>query len=227
MPFTKQFFHIRELQRSGKTPQFGSYIYSAQELYDKGILLSIDQFSPRQFDRIDMVLESNEIGIFIIKVTNTMNGITTEVATQELRMEDLLQANFEGRVSLSLFDGMAKVNLNLLLFQINKKFVIITRFHDRSYGVADFFCAGSTCDCVGLDDHSLILCFSSQKSLCFARIYQLHLRLRQCNDTIHRSWRMLACKFKPRLRTREISGKTHPSDQRFEMSAFPMILPCC
>jgi len=124
MPFTKQFFHIRELQRSGKTPQFGSYIYSAQELYDKGILLSIDQFSPRQFDRIDMVLESNEIGIFTVKVTNTMNGITTEVATQELRMEDLLQANFEGRVSLSLFDGMAKVNLNLLLFQINKKFYV-------------------------------------------------------------------------------------------------------
>lgn len=114
---------MRELQRSGKSPRFGSFIYRAQELYDKGILLSIDQFSPRQFDRIDLVLESNEIGIFTIKVTNTMNGITTEVATQELRMEDLLQANFEGRVSLSLFDGMAKVNLNLLLFQINKKYV--------------------------------------------------------------------------------------------------------
>ncbi|KAF8320672.1 hypothetical protein DL93DRAFT_2107201 [Clavulina sp. PMI_390] len=125
MPFSKQFFHMRKLQKDGRTPQFGSYIYSAQELYDKGILLSIDRFSPRQFDRINLVLESNQIGVFTIKVTNnTINGITSEVATQELRMEDLLQANFEGKVSLSLFDGMAKVNLNLLLFQINKKFYV-------------------------------------------------------------------------------------------------------
>jgi len=115
---------MRELQKTGKTPQFGSFIYRAQDLYDKGILLSIDQFSPRQFDRIDIVLESNEVGVFTIKVTNTLNGFTNDVASQELRMEDLLQANFEGQVSLALFDGMAKVNLNLLLFQINKKFYV-------------------------------------------------------------------------------------------------------
>jgi len=124
MPFTKQFFHMRELQKTGKTPQFGSFIYRAQDLYDKGILLSIDQFSPRQFDRIDIVMESNEVGVFTMKVTNTLNGFANEVASQELRMEDLLQANFEGQVSLALFDGMAKVNLNLLLFQINKKFYV-------------------------------------------------------------------------------------------------------
>ena len=121
MPFTKQFFHQRELNRNGKSPQFGSFIYSAQELYDKGILLAMDQFSPRQYDRIDFVMESNEIGIFTIRVTNTINGFTTDIATQELRMEDLLQANFEGKMSLPLFDGLAKFNLNLLLFQINKK----------------------------------------------------------------------------------------------------------
>lgn len=121
MPFTKQFFHMRDLSKSGKTPQFGSFIYRAQDLYDKGILLSIDQFSPRQFDRIDLVIESNEIGVFVIKVTNTSNGVTQMVASQELRMEDLLQEKFENHVSLSLFDGMAKVNLNLLLYQINKK----------------------------------------------------------------------------------------------------------
>lgn len=123
MPFTKQFYHLRDIQqKSGKPPQFGSFRYSAQDLYDKGILLSIDQFSPRQFDRIDLVLSSNKAGIFSIEVYNKNLGTSTLMAETELRMEDLLQAQFENRVSLALFDGMAKVNLNLLLYQINKKY---------------------------------------------------------------------------------------------------------
>ncbi|SRR5258707_1156116 len=121
LPFTKQFFHERELQRAGKTPQFGSYIFRAQELYDKGILLSIDQFSPRQFDRVNIVIESNEVCVFNMGVSSNFNGVVNEMAVQILRMEDLLQANYDGQVSLSLFDGMAKFNLNMLLFLINKK----------------------------------------------------------------------------------------------------------
>ncbi|KAF8469444.1 hypothetical protein JB92DRAFT_3057212 [Gautieria morchelliformis] len=124
LPFTKQFFHLRDLQKSGKNPQFGSYKYSAQDLYDKGILLSIDQFSPRQFDRVDLVISSNNVGVFSMEVYNSNSGITSLVASTDLRMEDLLQAQFENRVSLALFDGMAKFNLNLLLYQINKKFYV-------------------------------------------------------------------------------------------------------
>lgn len=123
MPFTKQYFHLRDVQRSGKAAQFGSFKYSAQDLYDKGILLSIDQFSPRQFDKIDIVISSNNVGVFTIELYNHTFGTANMIAAQDLRMEDLLQAQFENRVSLSLFDGMAKVNLNLLLYQINKKYV--------------------------------------------------------------------------------------------------------
>ena len=122
MPFTKQYFHLRDLQRTGQSPQFGSYKYSAQDLYDKGILLSIDQFSPRQFDRIDVVISSDRVGVFTIEVHNSNSGSSGLIASTDLRMEDLLQAQFENRVSLSLFDGMAKMNLNLLLYQINKKY---------------------------------------------------------------------------------------------------------
>ncbi|THH19788.1 hypothetical protein EW146_g1464 [Bondarzewia mesenterica] len=124
MPFTKQYFHLRDLQKSGKTPQFGSFKYSAQDLYDKGILLSIDQFSPRQFDKIDLVLSSNQVGVFAIEVFNHTLGITNRVAAADVRMEDLLQAQFQDRASLSLFNGLAKFNLNLLLYQINKKFYV-------------------------------------------------------------------------------------------------------
>ena len=119
MPFTKQFFHLRELQKSGKSPQFGSYKYSAHYLYEKGILLSIDQYSPRQFDRIDVVISSNKVGVFDMEVFNTNGG--TLIASTQIRMEELLQAKFEGKVSLTLFNGMMKVEINSLLFQINKK----------------------------------------------------------------------------------------------------------
>ncbi|CUA76921.1 Ras GTPase-activating-like protein rng2 [Rhizoctonia solani] len=122
IPFTKQFFHLRDLQRTGGEPQFGSYKYSAQYLYERGILLWIDRCSPRQFDRIDLVLSSNEVGIFTVQLINNLPGGSE--ATEDIRMEDLLQAQFENRVSLSLYDGLAKFNINLLLYQINKKFYV-------------------------------------------------------------------------------------------------------
>ncbi|KAG2077434.1 ras GTPase-activating protein [Suillus decipiens] len=124
LPFTKQYFHLRDLQKSGKNPQFGSFKYSARDLYEKGILLSIDQFSPRQFDKIDIIISSNKPGIFTMEVFNNTLGITNRIAHADLRMEDLLQAQFENQASLSLFNGLAKVNISLLLYQINKKFYV-------------------------------------------------------------------------------------------------------
>lgn len=121
MPFTRQFFHWRDLLKTGKAPQFGSYRYSAQELYDKGILLSIEQYSPRQFNRIDVVLSSDVAGVFNVEIYSSVVGSSTSIGETAVRMEDLLQAQFENRVALTLLDGVAKFNLNLLLYQINKK----------------------------------------------------------------------------------------------------------
>lgn len=134
MPFTKQYFHLRDLQKSGKTPQFGSFKYSAQDLYERGILLSIDQYSPRQFDRIDLVISSNQLGVFVIEMFNNALGITNRMANADVRLEDLLQAQYQDRASLSLFNGLAKFNLNLFLYQINKKWV----YHHHSVHVSEF-----------------------------------------------------------------------------------------
>jgi Ras GTPase-activating-like protein IQGAP2/3 len=122
MPFSKQFFHLRDLHRNGTIPQFGSYKYSAQDLYDRGILLSIDQYSPKQFDRIDVILSSNQIGVFRIQATNTTVGAL--IGTEDLKMEDLLQSQYANRASLAVLGGKAKFNLDLLLYQINKKFYV-------------------------------------------------------------------------------------------------------
>ncbi|KAG6378565.1 ras GTPase-activating protein [Boletus reticuloceps] len=121
LPFTKQYFHLRDLQKSGKSPQFGSFRYSAKDLYEKGILLSIDKFSPRQFDKIDVIISSEKAGVFNMEVLNNALGITNRIGITDIRMEDLLQAQFENQASLSLFNGLVKVNVNLFLYQINKK----------------------------------------------------------------------------------------------------------
>ncbi|KAJ8086612.1 iqgap- protein [Marasmius tenuissimus] len=124
LPFTKQYFHLRELQKSGQTPQFGSFLYTAKYLYEKGILLSIDQYSPRQFDKIQITMSSNTPGVFTITMESSMLGVPSRVASDDIKIEDLLQAKYEQRSSLSLFNGKAKVNFELFLYQINKKFYV-------------------------------------------------------------------------------------------------------
>ncbi|KAJ6613476.1 hypothetical protein B0H10DRAFT_1805473, partial [Mycena sp. CBHHK59/15] len=122
LPFTKQYFHLRDLQKSGETPQFGSFLYTAKYLYEKGILLSIDQYSPRQFDKLHLTMSSNTAGVFTILLESTVLGVASRIGSEDIRMEDLLQARYEKRPFLSLFNGKAKVNFERFLYQINKKY---------------------------------------------------------------------------------------------------------
>lgn len=113
---SRQYWHQRG---RGKKSKFGSYRYTAAELYEKGILLSVNQFSPRQFDKIHIVIASDAVGVFLLEMT-LPTSTDPEIGREELRMEDLLQAQFDNNVRLDLFDGMAAFNLNTLIHQINK-----------------------------------------------------------------------------------------------------------
>lgn len=124
LPFSLQAQHLRELQRTGQNPQFGSFLYSAKKLYDRSILLSIDQYSPRQFDKLHLTMSSNTPGVFHLTLDSTLLSVTTRIASEDIRMEDLLQAKFEKRSSLTILNGKVKVNFELFLFQINKKCVL-------------------------------------------------------------------------------------------------------
>lgn len=123
LPFTKQSNHLRDLQRTGRVPQFGSFIYSARAWYDKGILISIDKYSPMQFDKMEVILSSNSVGIFNIEIRNNAMGISNRITQADVRMEDLLQAQYQDRASLSLANDQVKFHLESLLYQINKKCV--------------------------------------------------------------------------------------------------------
>ncbi|KAF7355360.1 Ras GTPase-activating-like protein rng2 [Mycena sanguinolenta] len=124
IPFTRQYYHLRDLQRAGDIPQFGSFLYTAKYLYEKGILLSIDQYSPRQFDKLHLTMSSNTPGVFTILLESVVMGVSTRIASEDIKMEDLLRAKYEQRPYLALFNGKAKVNFERFLYQINKKFYV-------------------------------------------------------------------------------------------------------
>ncbi|KAL8743527.1 MAG: hypothetical protein Q9190_004124, partial [Brigantiaea leucoxantha] len=92
MPFTKQWDHERELQRSGRVPKFGSFKYSAQDLANRGILVSWRGFTERQWAHIDLTISSNEVGVFMLEGSNGPIGIPG--ASAQVPLDDLLQAQY-------------------------------------------------------------------------------------------------------------------------------------
>ena len=120
MPFTKQWDHERELQRSGRVPKFGSFKYSAQELASRGILVSWAGYSERQWDKLDLTISSNEVGVFSIEGSN--GPISMPGASAQVPLDDLLQAQFNGTQFLEFFGGVLRVNVNLFLHLIMRKF---------------------------------------------------------------------------------------------------------
>ncbi|KAL9122789.1 MAG: hypothetical protein Q9187_000651 [Circinaria calcarea] len=122
MPFTKQWDHERELQRSGRIPKFGSFKYSAQELFNRGILISWHGYNERQYYQIDLTIASNEVGVFTIE--GSSGSIAMPGASAQVPLDDLLQAQFNGTQFLEFFGqgtGL-RVSVNLFLHLIMRKF---------------------------------------------------------------------------------------------------------
>jgi Ras GTPase-activating-like protein IQGAP2/3 len=76
-----------------------------------------------QFDKMEVILSSNTIGVFNIEIRNIAMGISNRIAQGDVKMEDLLQAQYQDRASVSLSNDQVKFHLESLLYQINKKFV--------------------------------------------------------------------------------------------------------
>lgn len=127
MPFTKQWDHERELARSGRVPKFGSFKYSAQDLGNRGILVSWAGYPERTWDKLDLTISSNEVGIFSIEGSN--GQISIPGASAQVPLDDLLQAQYNNTQFLEFFntgagkggDGV-RVNVNLFLHLIMRKF---------------------------------------------------------------------------------------------------------
>lgn len=122
LPFTQQYFHLRNLKATGKVPKHGSFKYTAARLHEKGVLLSIDQFSDKQLDQISLTISSDEVGLFTIDAS--VLGVSG--GSVDLRIEDLLEAQFNNQQTMTLMDGMVKVNINLLVHLINRSELVLS-----------------------------------------------------------------------------------------------------
>jgi Ras GTPase-activating-like protein IQGAP2/3 len=130
LPFTKQWDHERELQRSGRSFKFGSYKYSARKLSDKGVLVHWKGYNERQWDRIDLTLSSEQVGIFILE--GSSGNMMIPGANASVTLDELLQAQFNNSQFMDFFSqrgarveglqGDLRVNVNLFLHLVMKKF---------------------------------------------------------------------------------------------------------
>ncbi|XP_076853541.1 ras GTPase-activating-like protein IQGAP1 [Brachyhypopomus gauderio] len=92
--------------------------YTAARLHEKGVLIGIDDLQANQYKNVIFEISPSEaVGVFDIKAK--LMGVHLE--TLMLEYQDLLQLQYEGVAVMKLFDR-ATVNVNLLIFLLNKKF---------------------------------------------------------------------------------------------------------
>ena len=120
MPFTKQYNHQRELERSGRVPKFGSYKYSARALAEKGVVVAWQGVPDRDWGSINLTISCDEVGVF--QLEGSRGHIQIPGASGLVPIEDLLQAQFEAHQFITLFEGGLRLNVNLLLHLLYKKF---------------------------------------------------------------------------------------------------------
>nr|XP_046254212.1 ras GTPase-activating-like protein IQGAP3 isoform X2 [Scatophagus argus]XP_046254213.1 ras GTPase-activating-like protein IQGAP3 isoform X2 [Scatophagus argus]XP_046254214.1 ras GTPase-activating-like protein IQGAP3 isoform X2 [Scatophagus argus] len=92
--------------------------YSAARLQEKGVLLEIEDLPATQFKNVIFdIVSGPEKGSFKVKA----RFLGVEMEEFVLKYQDLLQLQYEGVAVMRMFDK-AKVNVNLLIFLLNKKF---------------------------------------------------------------------------------------------------------
>nr|XP_010300132.1 PREDICTED: ras GTPase-activating-like protein IQGAP1 [Balearica regulorum gibbericeps] len=105
-------------EMKGKNSKKISLKYTAARLHEKGVLLEIEDLQGNQFKNVIFEISpTEEVGDFEVKAK--FMGVQME--TFILHYQDLLQLQYEGVAVMKLFDR-AKVNVNLLIFLLNKKF---------------------------------------------------------------------------------------------------------
>uniref|UniRef100_A0A8C6QZX3 Ras GTPase-activating-like protein IQGAP1 n=1 Tax=Nannospalax galili TaxID=1026970 RepID=A0A8C6QZX3_NANGA len=105
-------------EMKGKKSKKISLKYTAARLHEKGVLLEIEDLQANQFKNVIFEIgPTEEVGDFEVKAK--FMGVQME--TFMLHYQDLLQLQYEGVAVMKLFDR-AKVNVNLLIFLLNKKF---------------------------------------------------------------------------------------------------------
>ncbi|KAM3086180.1 iqgap-related protein [Clarireedia jacksonii] len=120
MPFSKQYNHEKELEKSGRTYKFGSFKYSARTLQDKGVLVAWKGYPEREWEKINLTISCDQVGVFTIE--GSKGSIVITGAMAQVPMDSLLAAQFANHQYMDLFEGQMRLNVNLFLHLLYKKF---------------------------------------------------------------------------------------------------------
>uniref|UniRef100_A0A8C5AD87 IQ motif containing GTPase activating protein 2 n=1 Tax=Gadus morhua TaxID=8049 RepID=A0A8C5AD87_GADMO len=108
---------LDNLNRNKKLKQ-QSLKYTGARLHEKGVVLEIEGLQANQFKNVMFeIAPSEEVGDFEVKA----KFMGVEMEKVQLHFQDLLQLQYDGVAVMKMFDK-AKVNVNLLVFLLNKKF---------------------------------------------------------------------------------------------------------
>ncbi|XP_040187964.1 ras GTPase-activating-like protein IQGAP3 [Rana temporaria] len=109
---------ISSRRATGKNKKQNTLSYTAARLHEKGVLLEIEDLPFSQFRNVIFeIAPSEEAGRFQVKT----KFLGVDMEKFQLNYQDLLQLQYEGVAVMKMFDK-AKVNVNLLIFLLNKKF---------------------------------------------------------------------------------------------------------
>ncbi|XP_056672219.1 ras GTPase-activating-like protein IQGAP3 [Monodelphis domestica] len=107
--------HSNKSDRKGKKQP--SLHYTAAQLWEKGVLVEIEDLPVTHFRNVIFdIIPGEEAGKFEVKAK--FMGVDME--RFQVHYQDLLQLQYEGVAVMKLFNK-AKVNVNLLIFLLNKK----------------------------------------------------------------------------------------------------------
>ncbi|XP_071553686.1 ras GTPase-activating-like protein IQGAP1 [Temnothorax nylanderi] len=93
--------------------------YSAWKLQEKGVLMEVDQaLSPTEMKNVIFEISPTEhSGVFSVRC----KFMGVELEKLDISIQELLELQYEGRPCMDMF-GRAKINVNLLLYLLNRKF---------------------------------------------------------------------------------------------------------
>nr|AAI51103.1 IQ motif containing GTPase activating protein 3 [Mus musculus] len=104
---------------SGKGKKQPSLHYTAAQLLEKGVLVEIEDLPVSHFRNVIFdITPGDEAGRFFVNA----KFLGVDMEKFQLHYQDLLQLQYEGVAVMKLFNK-AKVNVNLLIFLLNKKFL--------------------------------------------------------------------------------------------------------
>lgn len=120
MIFCRSLRAFKAIQKNshGKLRSKMTLKYSAAKLQEKGVLLEVDGLPQSQFKNVIFEISPTEhSGLFSVRC----KFMGVEMEKVDIDIQKLLELQFEGAPIMDMF-GKAKVNVNLLLYLLNRKF---------------------------------------------------------------------------------------------------------